>query len=58
MPTDKERLDWMQRCKGEVEYVGDGLWEVHDFDCQWMSKGTSFRQAIDAAIKKERANAE
>ena len=52
--TDKMRLDFLQRQKGDTEYTGDSEWEVADFDCVNVGRGTSLRQAIDSAIKAEK----
>lgn len=54
MPTDKERLDWLEASEASLEQEGgswcvtifeDGYWSVFEY-------GHSVREAIDEAMKK------
>lgn len=61
MPTDKERLDFLQKHRAEV---ADVYWNnpAHRFRVSWpgyspreMRCAKSIRRAIDAAIRAEKA---
>lgn len=60
MPTDTERLDWMQQVDAEVQWNQTG-WETSDCKVSnvWIV-GTwkpSLREAIDASMEEDKSGA-